>query len=179
MALVVFLRGINVGGFRKFRPSIFARELNDYDVVNVGAAGTFVVWKPPSVAMFRAELLRKLPFEVEVALCDSRDLIRLTSDNPFGTGPPRPDVVRFVSVLVKASRVRPCMPFTLPSHDAWLVRLIACKERFVFGEYRRDMRTISYLGQIDNLFNAKAATRNWNTIMAIVRILKKRQASTE
>jgi hypothetical protein len=43
MALVVFLRGVNVGGFRTFRPSILARELSDYDAVNVGAAGAFVV----------------------------------------------------------------------------------------------------------------------------------------
>jgi len=34
------------------------------------------------------------------------------------------------------------------------------------------MKTISYLGQIDKLFGAPATTRNWNTIAAIVRILK-------
>src|SRR5437016_10142347 len=76
MALVVFLRGINVGGHRRVRPSILARELSDYDVLNIGAAGTFVVRKPGPRAKFRAELLRKLPFEAEVVLCDGRDLIR-------------------------------------------------------------------------------------------------------
>jgi hypothetical protein len=39
VALVVFLRGVNVGGHRTFRPSILARDLSDYEVVNVGAAG--------------------------------------------------------------------------------------------------------------------------------------------
>ena len=34
------------------------------------------------------------------------------------------------------------------------------------------MKTIGYLGQIDKLLGASATTRNWNTIMAIVRILK-------
>src|SRR2546422_8239885 len=106
MALVVFLRGVNVGGHRTFRPSILARELRDYDVVNVGAAGTFVVRKPGSQAKFRAALLRKLPFETEVVLCDGRALIRLETENPFGTEPSRPDVVRFVSILSKAGRVR-------------------------------------------------------------------------
>jgi uncharacterized protein (DUF1697 family) len=38
--------------------------------------------------------------------------------------------------------------------------------------YRRHMKTISYLGKIDALFGARATTRNWNTIMAILRILK-------
>lgn len=71
MALVVFFRGINVGGHRSFRPSILATELCAYDVVNVGAAGTLVVRKPGSRAKFLAELRRKLPFEVEVAFCDA------------------------------------------------------------------------------------------------------------
>ena len=95
MALVVFLRGVNVGGHRTFRPSILARELSDYDVVNVGAAGTFVVRKPGSKANFRAALLRKLPFGAHVVLCDGRDLLRLETTNPFTAKPYAPDVVWF------------------------------------------------------------------------------------
>jgi uncharacterized protein (DUF1697 family) len=172
MALVVFLRGVNVGGHRTFRPSILARELSNYDVVNVGAAGTFVVRKPGSRAKFRAELLRKLPFEAEVVLCDGRDLIRLEMENPFGTEPSRSDIVRFVSILSKASRVRPSIPIALPPGGEWLVRVIASTNRFVFGVYRRHMKTITYLGQIDKLFGVPVTTRNWNTIKAIVRVLR-------
>ena len=174
MALVVFLRGINVGGHRTFRPSILARELSDYDVVNVGAAGTFVVRKPGSRAKFRAALRQKLPFEVEVVLCDGRDLIRLEAENPFGRKPSRADIVRFVSILPKASPVRPPTPITLPPEGEWFVRVIASTNRFVFGEYRRHMKTITYLSQIDKLFGVPVTTRNWNTIDAIVRVLKDR-----
>src|SRR5437879_10042074 len=46
MALIVFFRGINVGGHRAFRPSVLAKELGIYDAVNVGAAGTLVIRKP-------------------------------------------------------------------------------------------------------------------------------------
>ena len=172
MALVVFLRGVNVGGHRTFRPSILARALSDYDVVNVGAAGTFVVRKPGSRAKFRAALLRKLPFETEVMLGDGRDLIRLETENPFGTEPSRPDVVRFVSILSKPGRVRASIPITLPPRGKWLLRVIASQDRFVFGVYRRHMKAIGYLGQIDKLCGVPATTRNWNTIVAIVRILK-------
>jgi uncharacterized protein (DUF1697 family) len=52
------------------------------------------------------------------------------------------------------------------------VKLIASWDRFVFGEYRRHMKTIGYLGQLDRLFGGRATTRNWNTIMAIVQTLK-------
>jgi hypothetical protein len=34
------------------------------------------------------------------------------------------------------------------------------------------MKTIGYLGQIDKLFGVPATTRNWNTILAILRQLK-------
>jgi uncharacterized protein (DUF1697 family) len=172
MALVVFLRGVNVGGYRTFRPSVLARELSSYDVVNVGAAGTFVVRKPGSRARFRAELLRKLPFQAEVALCDGRDIVRLEADNPFGAKPSKPDIVRFVSILSRAGRVPASIPITLPPQGQWLVRVIGAKNRFVFGEYRRHMKTIGYLGQIDKLFGGPATTRNWNTIVAIVRLLR-------
>src|ERR671930_468699 len=106
MALVLFLRGVNVGGHRTFRPSLLAKALRAYDVVNVGAAGTFVVRKPGSRAKFRAALLHLLPFSAEIALCEGRDLIRLEMENPFGDEPSSPGVVRFVSILSKRSRVR-------------------------------------------------------------------------
>jgi len=172
MALVVFLRGVNVGGHRTFRPSILARELSRYDVLNVGAAGTFVVRKPVSRAKFRAVLLRKLPFEAQIVLCEGRDLMRLETENPFGTEPSPPDIVQFVSILSKAGGVRASLPVTFPSDGEWLVRVLASEGQFVFGMYRRHMKTIGYLGQIDKLYGVPATTRNWNTITAIMRILK-------
>jgi uncharacterized protein (DUF1697 family) len=175
MALVVFLRGVNVGGHRTFRPSILANELRAYDVVNVGAAGTFVVRKPGSRAAFRAALLRRLPFEAEVVCCDGRDLLRLERENPFGAEPSRPDVVRFVTIPSKAGfRVRASLPLTLPPSGKWYLRVITAQHRFVFGVYRRHMKTIGYLGQIDKLVDVPVTTRNWNTIEAIVRILRDR-----
>ncbi|HET7565073.1 MAG TPA: hypothetical protein VFJ96_08785 [Gemmatimonadaceae bacterium] len=76
-----------------------------------------------------------------------------------------------MSIPSKASRVRPSVPFTLPSSGEWYVRVLARQGRFVRGVYRRHMKTIGYLGQIDTLFGAPATTRNWNTMMVIARIL--------
>src|SRR5579871_3034920 len=84
VALIVFFRGINVGGHRAFRPSVLAKELGGYDAVNVGAAGTLVIRKPGLRAKFLAELRRKLPFEATIAFCDGSELIRLEMNNPFG-----------------------------------------------------------------------------------------------
>ena len=171
MALVALLRGVNVGGHRTFRPSLLAKELKSYDVVNIGAAGTFVVRRPGSRVKFCADLRAKLPFEAHVMLCDGRDVKRLAIDHAFGATPPSPGVVRFVSILSSSARARPSLPVALPPDGPWLVRLIAAKGRFVFGEYRRHMKTIRYLGQLDRLFGATATTRNWNTIEAVIRAL--------
>ena len=114
MALIVFFRGINVGGHRAFRPSVLAKELGLYDAVNVGAAGTLVVRKPGVRAKFLAELRRKLPFEATIAFCDGKDLIRLEKDNPFETEPPSADVVQFVSILSEAGRRSVSLPMALP-----------------------------------------------------------------
>ena len=173
MALVVLLRGVNVGGHKTFRPSILAKQLAAYDVVNIGAAGTFVVRKPGSRAKFLADLLRRLPVESAVVICDGRELLQLESENPFFSSCP-PDVTRFVSFLSSSIGAKKFSPVTLPATGRWLVRLIDCRERFVFGMYRRDMKTIGYLGQIDKLLGSKATTRNWNTIAAIIRTLKQK-----
>ena len=172
MAFIVFLRGINVGGYRTFRPSMLARELGAYDVVNVGAAGTFVVRNPVSRADFLAELRRKLRFDAEIALCEGSDLIQLEMENPFGTEPSRPDVVRFVSILSRAGRGKMRLPIAIPENGEWFVRIIGLKNQLVFGVYRRHMKTISYLGQIDEVLGAPATTRSWNTIITVLRILK-------
>jgi uncharacterized protein (DUF1697 family) len=172
MALVVFFRGINVGGHRAFRPSVLAKELGIYDAVNVGAAGTLVVRKPGSRAKFLAELRRKLPFEATIAFCHASDLIRLEMDNPFGTEPPPADVVQFVSILSEAGRRGVSLPIVLPEDGEWLVRIMGSKDRLIYGMYRRRMKTIGCLGQIDRIFGAPATTRSWSTILSVLRILK-------
>ena len=172
MALVVFLRGVNVGGHRTFRPSVLAQQLKDYDVVNVGAAGTFVICKPTNQAQLRAELRNRLPFEPEVMICAGHDLISMASSDPFGDEPIHPDVVRFVSVLAKRPRVLPSMPISLPEEGRWLLRILSTENRFLFGMYRRQMKAIGYLSRIDKVFGVPATTRNWNTFTAIIKVLK-------
>src|SRR4030095_4010713 len=171
MALVVFLRGVNVGGHKTFRPSILAQQLKHYDVVNVGAAGTFVIRKPVTQAELRAELQRRLPFEAEIMICTGQDLIAVASGDPFGSEPIHSDVVRFVSVMAKRPRVLPSLPLNLPAAGAWLLRIVATENRFVFGMYRRHMKTIRYLGMVDTLFGVPVTTRNWSTFTSIIKVL--------
>jgi uncharacterized protein (DUF1697 family) len=171
MALVVLLRGCNVGGHRTFRPTLLARQLKHVGAVNIGAAGTFVIRRPVSRAQVCAEFAHRLPFEAAIVICDGREVSRLMSQEPFAGRRARPDIVHFVSVLSRQPRSEPPMPASLPSRGKWLLRILGRDGRFVFGLYRRQMKVIRYLGQIDRLFGVPVATRNWNTIAAIARVL--------
>lgn len=175
MALVVLLRGVNVGGHRAFRPAVLAKELAHLDVVNIGAAGSFVVFRPVTQAKLRAELSRRLPFETETMICRGRDILGLLSHGHFAGQPVGPDLVRFVSVLSRNPRSSQSLPISLPARGGWLLKVLAREQRFVFGVYRRQMKAIGYLGEIDRIFGMPATTRNWNTITAIARVLETRE----
>lgn len=170
-AHVVLLRGVNVGGHRAFRPTVLAEQLKHLRPVNIGAAGTFVIREKVSPAQLRDEFARRLPFAADIVICDSREIIRLLSHQCFAAYPPRPDVVRFVSVLSRRPRSAPTLPMTLPASGTWLLKVLAREGRCVFGVYRRQMRTITHLGTLDRAFGAIVTTRNWNTIAAIAKVL--------
>jgi uncharacterized protein (DUF1697 family) len=171
VALVVLLRGINVGGHRTFRPSTLAGQLEHLDAVNIGAAGTFVIRRPVSRAQLRVEFARRLPFDAQITICQGRDIVTLLSRDFFSGYAVRPDVVRFVSVLSHSPRSAPSTPMSFPSSGQWLVKILAREDRFVVGLYRRRMKVISYLGALDRVFGVPATTRNWNTLVAIAKVL--------
>jgi uncharacterized protein (DUF1697 family) len=171
VGLVVLLRGVNVGGHRTFRPTRLAEELKHLDVVNIGAAGTFVIRAAVTPARLRAELAGRLPFETDVMICKGSEIVRLLSHDYFAGEPVRPDIVRFVSVLSKRPRVKPSTPISFPPDGKWLLKIVARDDRFVIGMYRRHMKAIGYLGTLDRLFGVAATTRNWNTMTAIASVL--------
>ena len=172
MRWVVFLRAVNVGGANRCQPALIAKELAKFGIVNIGAVGTFVVRKDVSESVLRTAIAKKLPFTCEIMICPARDLINLASKDPFEQHPSSPDITRFVSVLAKPLRTPPPLPLSLPSHDDWLLKIIAIENRFILGLYRRQMKAISYLGKIEKQLGVPVTTRNWNTIEKVAKILK-------
>ena len=176
MALAVFLRGVNVGGHRSFRPTKLAVALKHLGAINVGAAGTLVIRQAITHARARAEVARLLPFVAEIVVCEAREIMHLVSSDPFqGHAVPR-DAVRFVSVLSRRPRLAPAMPIRFPSSGPWLMKIVKRRNRFVIGMYRRHMKVIGYLGALDRLYGVAATTRNWNTITKISQVLQRESA---
>lgn len=177
MTWVVFLRAVNVGVTNRCQPAQIAKELAKFGVVNIGAVGTFVVREEVSESVLRAALARKLPFKCEIMICQGKAVIDLIRHDPFAGQPSGRDVVRFVNVLAKplhSSLATRHSSRCLPSDNDWLLKVIAIQDRFVLGLYRRQMKSISYLGKLQKLLGVPATTRNWNTIEKVAKILSQR-----
>ena len=171
MALVVLLRGLNVGGHRRFRPRQLAETLRHLGAVNIGAAGTLVIRKPVGRAALRAAIARALPFDAEVMICDEREIAALLLRDPLAGQPVRPDLVRFFSVLSRRPRTKPPLPIAIPAAGPWLVKVLGFEGRLVFGIYRRQMKVIGQLAQLDRIFGVPATTRSWTTLVAIGKVV--------
>ena len=187
MSSVVFLRAVNVGGVNRCQPAQIAKQLAKFDVVNIGAVGTFVVREDVSESVLRAAIAKKLPFKCEIMICPARDIIKLSSKDHFSEQPSGPNITRFVSVAAKpirdgtrsdlhqTSKIKPQtsqLALNLPSDDDWLLKIIAIQDRFVLGLYRWQMKAIGYLGKIEKFLGVAATTRSWNTIQKVAKILK-------
>jgi uncharacterized protein (DUF1697 family) len=175
MALVVFLRGVNVGGHKTFSPSALAKQLADLDVVSIGAAGTFVVRKSVTPAVLKSEICGKLKFEPEMIVCRGREVLDLAASQPFGDQAKAEGVTRYVSILAKRPRALPELPLLRPEGDAWQVKVFAVHDRFALSLHRRQGKTLVYPNEVvEKKLGVSATTRNWNTIETICRILSEK-----
>ena len=171
MASVVFFRAVNVGGHQRFQPRKLAAALVEFDVVNLGAAGTFVVRANVSPAELRATILARLPFAPELMICPARDVLALAREDELREFPADRDLGRFVSVLTSAPRAKLPLPIEYPAGDKWYVRIVAVIGRFALSVRRRGQTYSNAI--VEKHFGLPATTRNWNTIDAICRVLEK------
>ena len=181
---VVFLRAVNVGKANRCQPALIAKQLARLDIVNIGAVGTFVVRGHVSASALGSAIAKRLPFKCEIMICPAKEILALSgrrgdtnspwraSKDPFSRQPSGPNIVRFVSVLAKRLRALPPLPLSLPADNDWLVKIIAILDRFVLSLYRRQMKAISYLSQIEKRLGVPATTRNWNTIEKVAKLLR-------
>ena len=174
MSAVVFLRGVNVGGHRTFRPSLLANTLAHLGVVNVGAAGTFVVREPIGRTALTKEFLRALPFDTEVIVCTGRELQALAASEPFPARLPQGEVRRFLSVMAtKPARV-PALPLRYPTDARWQITFVAISGVFACGLWRRrglGKGLVDPNGVTEKVLGVRSTARNWNTIEKVRDIL--------
>ena len=172
MASIVFLKGVNVGGNRKFQPSLFAKELADLQVVSIGAAGTFVVRAPIRESLLRAAFEKKLPFQTELFICPAAEILELVSKNPFGSGPVEKGVKRSLTVLLKKPKKGPRLPILHPTDGKWEVQINSLSGRYATSLRRRLGSKFYYPNEVvEKNTGLPATTRDWNTVIKICGIL--------
>lgn len=169
MAHVVFLRGVNVGGAKAFKPSELAAELEGLDVLSVGAAGTFVVRGRGSAASLATRFREALPFEADVMVVPGEDVSALARREPFA-GLPEGEKP-FVSVLERRPARLPAFPLDLPEAGDWEVRV-----REVDGVFALVLRRVAggklYPNEVvEKRLGVRATTRAWSTFETLARKL--------
>ena len=173
LSSVVFLRAVNVGGHRTFRPAELAKDLAELAVVNVGAAGTFVVPGDLPEGAVRAAFVGALPFEAELMVWPGRAIQDLASANPFPDG--APDLRRYVSVMSAVPTKQPALPLCHPAGDRWEVQVVGVVGPFAMSLHRRlGTKFVDPNALVEKAFGVAATTRNWNTLQKIREILEKR-----
>jgi len=138
-----------------------------------GQREPYVVRKTIGQAALRAEILRRLPVKAELMICRSRDVLDLASRQRFQDEHSDKDVKRYVSVLANRPRTLPPLPIDQPAGEDWQVKIIGVTGRFAVSLARRLGRKLVYPNEVvEKQLGVSATTRNWNTILAICKVLK-------
>jgi uncharacterized protein (DUF1697 family) len=172
MSWVIFLRGANVGGHRKFLPSAFVKDLGEFDMANVGAAGTFVVPVKVAESRLRRAILEKLPFQTEVLICPAEQIQQLVRAQPFASISRPAGAKPFLSVLARPPTKSPATPVYAPNEPEWAVQLVQVRGRYVLSLCRRLGPRLLYPNSVvERSFGVDATTRGWPTLVTVDRIL--------
>jgi uncharacterized protein (DUF1697 family) len=172
---VVFLRAANVGGRNVFRPAELVRSLEHLDVVNVGAAGTFVVRAKTSAASIRREILALLPFEPSLAVVPGREVAALVASRPFDGVTLSKDLRGWVAVLDGRPKSRPKLPVLVPAGKAWSVRFEKQEGRFALGLWQRRPGGFTFPNLVvEKALGVPATTRYWETMVRVAELARPR-----
>lgn len=166
VATVVLMRAVNVGGHAVVRPKAVASRLEAFDVISLGAAGTFLVRRPPPSARLTEAFQKALGFETEVIQLPLPELAGLLDAGPADWRSPPAGTRRFLTFLA-ADPVRvPSLPLAAPAGAGWHLR--------VLDRQGRSLRTIRKLPTsvpwtypnpvIEKAFGVPATTRGWETL---------------
>ena len=179
MAHVVFLRGANVGGKNVFRPAQLAVALADLEVVNVGAAGTFVVRAKASEAAIRRAIAAALPFVPRLAVVSGEEVLALAKRRPFrGVAIPK-DGRAWAAAMDGPPTASPKLPIAAPATGRWSVRLDRVEGAFALGLFQRKLGGgFIFPNQVvEKAFGVDATTRWWETIERVAALLENSAAS--
>ncbi|MEP6732211.1 MAG: DUF1697 domain-containing protein [bacterium] len=169
---MVFLRAANVGGNNVFRPAQVAAGLAHLGVVNIGAAGTFVVRGKASATSIRREILAAIPFEPSLAIRPAEEILELVRSRPFEGVKFSKDMRGWVAVMCAQSKVQPELPLHFPPAGDWALRFERVEGAYAFGLWRRLPRNFSIPANgVEKAMGVPATVRWWETYERIAKAI--------
>ncbi len=166
------MRAANVGGHQTFKPAALAKDLSHLGAVNLGAAGTLVIREKISATALRKEISGRLTFKPEMFIVPGAELIELFESKPFGDHVATKQEREFLTVMEKASKKIPPLPFYQPAGQDWQVSLLEVRNRFVLSLWRHLCGNIIYPNQVvEKQLGVPATSRSWNTVADICEVL--------
>ncbi len=173
MAWVVFLRGVNVGGRKRYKPSRLADDLDDLEVTNIGAAGTYVVRGTDDPTVVRDQVEEALPFETQVFVSPGNQILELLEEDPLDLAALPEGTKAYVTVLSQAPAQVPKMPLDRPDGEDWQLRLAQVRDASILSLRRPGTAGHWYPnGVVEDVFGMPATTRGWATVERIGRVLR-------
>ena len=162
MSSVIFLRAANVGGTSVFSTAKFAKEL---DLVNIGAAGTFVAKR----SVTKKEIEDALPVKSDIAIVPGATVAKLVADG-HPTVPA--DAKVFVSVFTARPAKDATLPISAPPDGKWFVSLLERRGVFVISARRVDMQQgVDVSALLKRAYGAPATTRGWPTMERVAKAI--------
>lgn len=159
---MIFLRAANVGGSSVFSTVQLAKAL---DLVNIGAAGTFVSAR----RITERAIARALAFPIDVVIRPGSEVQELVAAGEPAA--PRGTLV-FVSVMVGQATKRPSLPLDRPAGGDWAVRVLERRGAFVICARRGDrQRGLDLSAVLERLYGTRFTTRSWGTMVRIAKAL--------
>jgi uncharacterized protein (DUF1697 family) len=175
MAYVVFLRAANVGGRNALRPARLAADLVHLDVVNVGAAGTFVVRGKATEAAIRREILARVSFEPTIVVRRASEILALVASDPFRGITFSRDLRGWAAALAGRPKARPDLPLLAPRGRDWSVRVDRVEDKFAVGlSRRRPGGSVFPSSVLEDALGVPATTSWWETVQRLASLLSPR-----
>jgi uncharacterized protein (DUF1697 family) len=173
MAHVVFLRAANVGGNNVFRPSQLVLALKHLDVVNIGAAGTFVVRGKTTSAEIHREITERLPFQTTIVIRPGKEILDLVKSDPFRGVEFSKDLRGWVGALAGKPKAKAAFPIAMPPNGPWGVRFDSVSGAFAFGLWQRLPNGFHIPANIvEKAIGVSSTVRWWETFEKIAKVLR-------
>ena len=175
-ATVAFLRGINIIGHKTLKMDSLRRAFETMGHQNVRthlASGNVVFetqkMSPKKLVKTIGERLEQaLGYEITAILRSLSDLEDLVDSKPFKNVAVTPRTKLWVTFLAEKPMSSLKIPFTSPRKDFRIVRVSATEVCSVLNLSRRRGGT-HLMSFLDKEFGRNITTRNWNTIVRILR----------